>query len=101
MAKEENKQIILDNHFFVPPGVIDVRAAGGEDGTTFYNTEDIAVEGPTLNTSDSTVPMPPTSYEIVEQRVRISSDGRATVDVLLEFPDVDGIQTIEVRVTKV
>ena len=100
MAKEENKQIILDNRFFVPPGVIDVRAAGAEDGETFYDATDIAVEGPTLSYPEATLPMPPSSYAIAEQRVRIASDGRAVVDVLLEFPDIAGVETIDVRITK-
>ena len=46
-------------------------------------------------------PMPPTSYTIVDQRVRIASDGRAIVDAIVDFPDVDGVISIDVRVTKV
>ena len=101
MAKEVDKQLILDNRFFVPPGVVDVRQAGEENGEGYYTEPtDIAVEGPILDTPASVVPMPPTSYEIVEQRVRISSDGRAVVDVMVEFPDLDGVENIEVRITK-
>jgi hypothetical protein len=100
MAKEINKQTLLDNRFFLPPGIVDVRAAGEENGEGYYDTPDVAVEGPILSDPNSAVPMPPTSYKIVEQRVRISSDGRAVVDVYLEFPDVAGIETIDVRVTK-
>lgn len=100
MAKEVDKQLILDNRFFVPPGVIDVRQAGEEDGEGYYDPIDLMVEGPILETPVSVVPMPPTSYEIVEQRVRITSDGRAVVDVTVEFPSVDGVETIDVRITK-
>lgn len=100
MAKEENKQIILDNRFFVPPTVIDVRAAGDTNGAKFYDVTDVAVEAPTLSDPTANIPMPPSSYEIVEQHVRISSDGRAVVDVMLEFPDTPGVETIDVRVTK-
>lgn len=101
MAKEIDKQLILDNRFFVPPGVIDVRAAGDESGDRYYeNPSDVAVEGPVLDTPTSNVPMPPSSYQIAEQRVRISSDGRAVVDVWVEFPDINGVDTIDVRVTK-
>lgn len=101
MAKEVDKQLILDNRFFVPPGVIDVRNAGDEDGDRYYvSPEDVAVPGPILETPTSEIPMPPTSYEIAEQRVRIGTDGRAVVDVMLEFPDLIGVETIDVRVTK-
>lgn len=100
MAKDVDKQIILDNRFFLPPGVIDVRNAGEENGEGYYDPIDQQVEGPIFNTPESPIPMPPTSYAIVEQRVRISSDGRAVVDVLIEFPDIDGVETIDVRITK-
>lgn len=101
MAKEIDKQIVLDNRFFVPPGVIDVRQAGAEEGDSYYgDPADVAVEGPVLDNPVSIVPMPPTSYEIASQRVRISSDGRAVVDVFLEFPDLTGVETIDVRITK-
>lgn len=101
MAKDYDKQTILDNRFYVPPGVIDVRARGEEDGDVYYdNPEDVAVDGPVLETPISDVPMPPTSYAIVEQRVRVSTDGHSVVDVMIEFPDVPGIETIDVRITK-
>lgn len=101
MAKEPDKQIVLDNRFFVPPGVIDVRQAGAEEGDTFYDTpRDIAVEGPVLGNPGDAIPMAPSTYEIVEQRVRHGSDGSARVDVTLEFDDVYGIDTIDVRITK-
>lgn len=102
MANAANsKQIILNSNFFVPPGVVDVRAQTDDDAVdTFYDVGDIAVEGPTLDDPEDVVPMPPSSYTIVEQRVRLSAGGQAVVDVTLEFPDVYGIETIEVRTTK-
>lgn len=101
MAKEVSKQIILNNNFFIPQGITDVRAAADSDADeTFYDVGDTAVEGPTLADPEDIVPMPPTSYTIAEQRVRISAGGQAVVDVTLDFPDVYGIETIEVRTTK-
>lgn len=102
MAKEIDKQISLDSHFYVPPGVIDVRPGQvDDDGQGNYdNPQDIAVEGPVAPEPDSP-PMPPTSFQIVEQRVRIASDGHAVVDVLIEVPDVAGVDNIDVRVSKV
>lgn len=104
MAKEIDKQIILDNRFFVPPGVIDVRSAGEQDGSGFYDAVADVADIPDASAPDPDSPsilLPPTSFTIVEQRVRISTDGKAAVDVLLEFPDVPGVQTIDLRVTKV
>jgi len=91
----------LDPHFFVPSGVVDVRQQNNENAEYLYDDSILAEEGPTLETPTSVIPMPPTSYQIASQRVRIASDGRAVVDVYIEFPDVDGIETIDVAVTKV
>lgn len=100
MAKEPDKQLILDDRFFLPPGVIDVRSAGEENGVGFYDPEDVAVDGPTLLTAESTIPIAPTSFQVVDQHVRIGSDGRAVVDVTLEFPDLPGVYSIEVGLSK-
>lgn len=104
MAKETDKQIIIDEHFFVPQGVIDVRHASEEEGSTFYSSPD-DVAAPDVYIPDATseevpVLMPPTSFSVYEQRVRIASDGRAVVDVVLDFPDMYGAKSIDVRVTK-
>lgn len=98
--RDDNAQVIIDDRFYIPTGLIDVRSAGSTDGSGYYGPQDVAVQGPTLNTPTAVVPMPPTSYTITEQHVRISSDGRAVVDVYLDFPDVKGVNTIDVRVTK-
>lgn len=100
MAKSNERDISLDPRFSVPPGVIDVRQQGQDNGATYYDSNTLAGEGPILRTPSSTVPMPPSAFSIVEQRVRIGSDGRAVVDVTLEFADVPGINSIDVRVTK-
>jgi hypothetical protein len=100
MATANNKEIILNNNFFVPPGIVDVRQADADEAQTVYTPEDVAVEGATLDESTDKMPMPPTSFQIVDQHVRISADGRAVVDVTLQFPDVSGVENIDVRVTK-
>jgi hypothetical protein len=98
--RDDNAQVIVDDRFYIPTGIIDVRNAGASDGSDYYGPKDVAVQGPILNTPSANIPMPPTSYSIVEQHVRISSDGRAVVDVYLEFPDVPGVNSVDVRVTK-
>lgn len=100
MAVDTNKQTIIDSHFFVPKGVVDVRQANDDDYAATYTADDTAQDPPILDTPTAAVPMPPTSYQIVDQYVRISADGTAVVDVTIEFPDVAGINTIDVRVTK-
>jgi len=101
MATSRNRDVVLDPHFFVPSGVVDVRQQSDENNEYLYDVSTLAEEGPVLDTPQSVIPMPPTSYEITEQRVRISSDGRAVVDVYIDFPDIEGINTIDVRVTKI
>lgn len=101
MATDRIRDIEIDPRFFCPPGVIDVRQANKENGEFYYDEETLAVEGPVLEYPESVLPMPPSSYEIVEQRVRIAPDGRAVVDVTVEFPDIAGVYSIDVRVTKI
>lgn len=100
MAVDSNAQVIIDGRFFVPKGVVDVRQANSEsDSDAYQYVADVMVD-PTPDPSTAIAPMPPTSYSIVEQRVRISSDGSAVVDVTLDFPDVAGVESIDVRITK-
>jgi len=101
MATSRVRDVVIDPHFFVPSGVIDVRQQNNENSDYLYDASTVAQEGPIILTPESTIPMPPTSYSIAEQHVRMASDGRAVVDVYVDFPDVDGINTIDVRVTKI
>lgn len=100
----QNLQVIIDRHFFVPVGAVDIRQQNDTDteNSSYITNADVAQDNnqPTLATPTATVPMPPTSYQIVDQRVRISADGTAVVDVTLEFPDIPGIDHLDVRITK-
>lgn len=103
MAIQQNPQTIIDSHFFVPVGAVDIRQQNAEDYQySAYNPADTASDNnqPTLQTPTSAVPAPPTSFSIVSQRVRISAGGTAVVDVTLEFPDIPGIDHLDVRITK-
>lgn len=99
MARD--RDIELDPRFLVPPGVIDVRQENRDDSYNTYSPEDVVLpgDGPVLEFSNSTVPSAPSTYTIVSQTVRTGSDGRAVVDVLLDFPDNMGGVDIDVRVT--
>lgn len=100
----QNLQVIIDRHFFVPVGGVDVRQQNDTDteNSSYLNNTDVAQDAnaPILNTPSSSVPMPPASFSIVDQRVRISADGSAVVDVTIAFPDIPGIDHIDVRMTK-
>ena len=91
MAKTTRREIELNPRFPVPPTVIDVRHENQEDSYIYYEgDQDIIVDvedGPILETPDSAIPSAPSRFTIVSQTIRIGDDGRATVDVLLEFPD--------------
>lgn len=100
MATDPDKDIEIDPRFFIPPGLIDVRQSNKQNSEYIYDDSTRAVEGPILETPTSVVPIAPTSYSIVSQRVRTSSDGRAVVDVLVEFPDIPGVQSIDIQITK-
>lgn len=98
-TSSRHREIELDPHFFVPPGMIDVRQENKENMEYVYsdNPEVIAEEGPVLEFPNSPVPNAPSGYTIVSQTIRTGSDGRTVVDVLLEFPDIGA--DIDVRVT--
>lgn len=100
MATSRVRDIAIDPSFAVPPNVVDVRQLDKENTEFYYDDSTLADEGPTLESEISTIPMPPSTYQILEQRVRIASDGRAVVDVILEFPEIEGVQNIDVGVTK-
>jgi hypothetical protein len=105
MAKLTNDEIVIDKRFYAPPFVIDVRQEGEEDGSMDYQVSDVASDGPVLqnpgdgSSGGTNIPMPPTTFAVTSERVRITSDGRAVVDLEIEFPDVPGIETIDVGKT--
>lgn len=104
MAKSPNEDILLDPRFYVPAFVIDVRQEGERDGEMDYLPGNVADAGPTITTpgtgAGTNIPMPPTTISVVSETVRKTSDGRTVVDLVLEFPDVQGIEQIDVGMTK-
>jgi len=95
-----NRDIELDPRLFVPPNVIDVRQENKElyDYVYVNAPEVIADEGPTLESPNSPIPNAPTTYSIKSQTIRNTPDGRAVVDLVLEFPDI-GVYSVDVKVT--
>jgi len=95
--------------FFVPDDVIDVRAQGSDNPDIVEqpqytdNPDDAEYEDPSLddsNPSDVNVIQTPQWLSIISQTVRIGSDGRTVIDVLLETEDVMGAEDYELRTTK-
>jgi len=95
--------IELDKQFFVPPNVVDVRQIQSTDITSgdtgAVDTEEI-VDIPGTGDVDYAGLATVDSIEIVSQTVKVGTGGTATVDVIIEVPDLDNITNYEVRVTK-
>lgn len=101
MAREEDKQLIVDRNFFVPPGVIDVRQDNELDGSEFYGDGDAAEAPPALEYTGGYLPTPSSQITIVSQTVRITDDGQSVTDVVVEIPGIDEFQfQVDLRVTK-
>lgn len=112
MAKEKDKTIVIDKNFPVPPGVVgvsqdDVRSlsesteSGVETGVESAAAGGDEVLSPEASFSQVIAPTPLTSFQVVEQRIRITDDGRAVVDAVVEITGVtDGQYAVDLRVTK-
>lgn len=101
MAKTRTRSVDIDGRFFVPPGVVDIRQENKENGEFAYGSSDTAIGAPVLESPEAIVPMPLDGMQIISQTVRITADGSSVVDVELSFPDVEGVQSIDVRATKI
>jgi hypothetical protein len=100
----------IDPNFYLPEGVTNVHYAtidtsgGGEpiegpDGTMQVVMYDLITDiiTPILGPPDL---RPPDTCIVTSQTVRVASDGRFVVDVLLEIEDILGVADYDVRVTK-
>lgn len=112
-------EVVLNPVFFLPPDVVDVRVGDSyklseDDGVTYddvvdsdgvLSDEDLAVESGSVDTVDEDgeggeVLPTPQWMTIIEQQVRISTDGKAVIDVVIELEDVSGTTEYDIRVTK-
>lgn len=101
MATANRRDIVIDQYFSVPSGLVDARYENKSDGEFNYTDDDQADSFPTLTDPQAIIPtLPLTSFKIVDQTIRISSDGRVVVDVTFEFPDVQGIDSVAIREAK-
>lgn len=110
-----NRNTQIDPTFFLPPNVIDLRYEDDED----VNRDDAVdpdssetVEstpldsGPEVSPTDDILPettalLPaPDNLTIVSQSVRSPAGGNYVVDVVIEIPDMAGVETFDVQVAK-
>lgn len=105
-TRSQNQVISINQMFYAPPFVVDIRSGNDNDGFEDYTPgpEGTANNGDGAGTSTGgtgTVGspiLPPSGYKIVSQTVRIAPDGSSVVDVVLEFPDQSGIQSVDVEI---
>lgn len=101
MAVSRERDVVVDPRFAVPEGTVDVRYENKDNGESSYDAATRASNTPTLSDPTSPIPIPPATFTIVEQIVRMGIDGRSVVDVIIDFPDINGIDDIQIRATPV
>lgn len=95
--------ITIDPIFFVPPDVVDVRPKEQNTGGEDTDAQDNSAEGEEdIGGGDVVRPklVPPDTAKVIKQVVKIGRGGVYTVDVYVEVPDQDGVESYEMRVTK-
>lgn len=110
--------VTIDPNFFLPPNVVDMRYANQEDASDSVTTrspdtgEIVSVDYDVIDYSDTgetdatdeepvnTLLSPPDYVTVVSQQVRVTSDGRFVVDVILDVEDINGVVQYDVRLTK-
>jgi hypothetical protein len=125
MATPDSKKVFstasIDPNFSLPPGVIDLEYRNideprdsstersednGEvinvdyDSSSFQELNDWGNDTGTGTDSSGDILYPPDSITLVTQTVRITSDGRTVVDVVLEIDNSVAGVTYDVRLTK-
>ena len=111
MADKDN--IYIDPNFFLPPNVYDFKYSEKEEiGDTQEESElsDAQVEEVIVNVeedfttatapeSSSELPIPDT-ISVASQSVKAASGGGYLVDLVIEIPDMAGVESYDVAVTK-
>jgi hypothetical protein len=113
---DKKDETYIDPQFFLPPGVFDIKYAPGnevnseENATEFsdYDSGDSEVTE-TANDDDtwasvtpesnSVLPIPDT-ITIVSQTVKAAAGGGYLVDIVIDVPDLPGVENYDVAVTK-
>lgn len=114
VAKKD--ETYIDPQFFLPPGVYDFQyidkddISDGEEGATEFSefdtvsdeltqTADEAFVADVSPESDSPLPIPE-GLTIVSQSVKAAAGGGYLVDIIVDIPDMHGVENFDVAVTK-
>lgn len=115
MANKQEKDILIDPRFEFPRGIIGVEYSKPREEEEFSQTsyslemlDDETINGePVGSDSDQPSSAPPSfslkapsSFSVVEQKVRISPGGTTVVDVVIEIDDIEGVKEYDTRTTK-
>ena len=102
--------VVLDPNFFSPPGVVDVRYINDNETDGLYtdDSEDTVVDGSDSESPDDLIVnnpvsiglQPPSNVTVVSQTVKVATDGRFVVDVVIDVEDMPGVNNYETRLSK-
>lgn len=112
---DKKDETYIDPNFFLPPNVYDLGyvnkdevdleptgfATGADDGVSeevvVNASEDLSTD--TAPESASQLPIPET-ITVVSQTVKAAAGGGYLVDLIIEIPDMNGVENYDVAVTK-
>ena len=103
-------EIYVDPNFFLPPNVYDFRYSEKQNGNDTpevdtQQSEEVIVnpdgDGTTYSNPESTAfLLIPESISVVSQTVKAAAGGGYLVDLVIEIPDMNGVENFDVAVTK-
>jgi len=115
---EKRDETYIDPQFFLPPNVYDIRyidkddISDGEENITEFSDPDSVTDELVIDTPDEdetwssitpevhdTLPIPE-GLTVVSQTVKTSVGGGYLVDIVVDIPDLPGVETFDVAVTK-
>lgn len=102
MASKE--EIEIDDRFFVPENIVDVRRNNRWDDEYDYTTivDPANPEAyPSPSPNYERLPTPEYGVNIVSQIIKTAPDGKVTIDVVIDLPDQQQNVEYEYQITKV
>lgn len=100
--------MLIDPRLDVPRGIAGIIYSDPDRDIDFFQTDnaddliqsDDIIDGPIPSEPDTDL-RAPSSFSVIEQKVRISPGGQTVVDVIIEIEDVEAIKDYETRITKI
>jgi hypothetical protein len=115
---EKRDETYIDPNFFLPPNVFDIRyidkddTSEGEDVPELSESDSGPTDIDTIDTvtaeddyasalPETTNPLPiPDGLTVVSQTVKAAAGGGYLVDIVVDIPDMPGVENFDVAVTK-